>query len=273
MTSYGGATSKLRSPALGSYRIPGSARTSAIGASLELNVPQIRHSRDLAESLQNISLHAIVHGEDHHRAATRAVATHLHACDVDVVLAEDGAHTPHQARPVLMPADQEAAGGNKVDPKRVDADCARLAHDHRARELVTIDAQSHHAGIAPTRRAAPLDQPDAATRSDQARVDLVDAVFGERLEYPFDGRCDDEVDVVLGELAVEIELDRADPAAEELRVQRRQAFGEGCERAQVSELFGWQCGCVDGITGQVAGQDRRHFLGRVEPDRPLRFGP
>src|SRR5258708_19462757 len=80
MTSYGGATSALRLPALASrYRIPGSARTSAIGRAPKLDVSKVGHARHVAQSRKHVGADRIVDGEDHHRVAPRRIATHLHA--------------------------------------------------------------------------------------------------------------------------------------------------------------------------------------------------
>src|SRR5712691_836312 len=87
MTSYGGATSVLRSPARERrYRMPGKALTSAIGRSPELHVPEVGHAGHLTEPRQHVGADGIVDGEDHHGVAARRVAPDLHARDVDVVL-------------------------------------------------------------------------------------------------------------------------------------------------------------------------------------------
>src|SRR2546425_2868137 len=238
MTSYGGDTSLPGSPARARwYRSPGVARTSAIGASPELDVPEVRHAVHLAEPGQDVSLDRVVDGQDHHRVPARTIASDLHARDVHVVLAEDGAEPPDHPGPVFVAADQEAAVGHQVDPKRVDPNCARLSHQHGAGDFVPVDAKRDEAPVAAVRRASPLDELHTAAGCDQARVDLVDAVLGERLQHAFDRGGDEQVDVVLGELSLEVELDGADPPAEELRVQRGQAFCQAGERTQVGELF------------------------------------
>src|SRR5260370_13631735 len=90
MTSYGGATSVLRLPALASrYRIPGSPRTSAIGRAPELDVSKVGHARHVAQARKHVWADRIVDSEDHHRVAPRRIATHLHARELDVVLAKD----------------------------------------------------------------------------------------------------------------------------------------------------------------------------------------
>src|SRR5579859_5428630 len=124
--------------------MPGSARTSAIGPppshEAELYVAQVRHSGDLAKARQHIVGHAVIDREDHHRVAPRRVAPHLHARDVDVVLAEDGAELADHARTVLVPAHEKAAFGHEIDTKRVDAHGAQLAHQHGAGDLVALHA-------------------------------------------------------------------------------------------------------------------------------------
>src|ERR1700730_1244178 len=190
MTSYGGATNLVRW-AVSAYRMPGSARRSAIGVSAELHGTQVRHSIDLTKPLQDIRADRIIDSQDHHGVASRTIAPNLHARDVDVVLAEDGANAPDQARPVRVPADQEAAGRHEVDPERVDPDGARLAHHHRAGELVSVDAQRDPARLTSAGGTAPLDQLHAPARCDQPRIDLVDAIFGEGLKHALD-RCRDQ---------------------------------------------------------------------------------
>src|SRR5216683_457920 len=266
MTSYGGATSVLGSPARARlYRTPGRARTSAIGLGpSELDVAEVRHAADLAQLGQHVWRHAVIHGQDHHRVASRRVAAHLHARDVDVVIAQDRAKTPNDAGPVVVAADQETPFGHEVDAERVDAHRAELSHQHGAGQLVPSDANGHQAGVAAVPWAPALDQLHATARRNQARVDRVDAVFGKRLQHTFNGRRDKKVHVVLRQLAFEVQLDRADAATEELHMQGRQPLGEVDERPQVNQLFGWERRCVHSETGQVAGEYRRHLFGDVK---------
>src|SRR6266851_9854131 len=220
MTSYGGATNWLRSPVRERrYRIPANALTSAIGRAPELHIAEVGHARYLTQSRQHVGPDGIVDGEDHHRVAARSVAPDLHARDVDVVLAEDRAKTPDHARPVVVAADEEAPLRHEVDAKRVDSNRARLAHEHSAGELVPVHTKRDEAGVASTRGAAPFDQLDAPAGGDQSRVDGVDAVFRERLQHASNRGRDQKVDVVLGQLALALELDRVHPAAEHLAVQ------------------------------------------------------
>ena len=79
---------------------------------------------------------------------------------------------------------------------------------------MTFDAQSDQARVAPAGGAPPLDELQTPAGSDEPRVDLVDAVLGERLEDTLDGRGHQQVDVVVGKLALEVKLNRADAAAE-----------------------------------------------------------
>src|SRR5207248_7590061 len=111
---------------------------------------------------------------------------------------------------------------------------------------------------------APLDQLDASIARNQAGVDRVDPLFGERLQHTLDGGGDQEVDVVLRQLALEVELDGRNAAAKQLRMQGRQSLGEARERAQVRELLGRQRWSVDGEAGQVPRQDRSHFFCNVK---------
>src|ERR1700737_4627481 len=158
MTSYGGATSELGSPALARwYRIPGRARTSAIGRS-ELDVAEVRHPAYLAQLGQHVRRDPVIHGQDHHRVAARCIATHLHACDVDVVLAQDHAKASDHAGPVLVAAYQEAAFGHKVNAKWSEAPRPRLSHQDGARQLVLADPHRDQAGVAAATWAPPLDQ-------------------------------------------------------------------------------------------------------------------
>src|SRR5712691_13117628 len=167
MTSYGGATSVLRSPARERrYRMPGKALTSAIGRSPELHVPEVGHAGHLTEPRQHVGADGIVDGEDHHGVAARRVAPDLHARDVDVVLTQDRAKAADHSRPVVVPADQEAPLGHEVDPKRVDPDRARLAHEHGAGELVPVHTEGDEAGVASMRGTAPFDQLDAPAGGD-----------------------------------------------------------------------------------------------------------
>src|SRR5690349_4296863 len=101
----------------------------------ELYITKVGHPPYLSQPSQDIVGDAIVDGQDHHRAASRGITADLHAGDVHVVLAEDGAHAADDAGPVLVPADQEAAFGHQVHTKRVDADRARLTHQQGARDL------------------------------------------------------------------------------------------------------------------------------------------
>src|ERR1700694_1895790 len=272
MTSYGGATRELGSPARARwYRRPGRARTSAIGLVAELDVAQVGHPRHVAQLGQHVSRDAVVDGQDHHRVATGRIAANLHAGDVDVVLAEDRAHASHDAWAIVVPADQEATFWNQVDAKGIDAHGARLTHQDGAGQLVAAHADGDQARVAAVRRAPPLDQLHAAARRDEARVDGVDAIFGERLQHSFDGGRDEEVDVVLGELALEVELDRADPAGEELRVQSRQALGEVGEGPEVGKLFRGHRGGVDREPRKITCEHRGHLFGHIKRDRDLRF--
>src|SRR5260370_6213018 len=265
MTSYGGATSALRLPAIASrYRIPGSARTSAIGRAPKLDVSKVGHARHVPQARKHVGTDRIVDGEDHHRVAPRRIATHLHARDVDVVLAQDRAEAADHPRPVIVPADQESPLWHQVDSERVDSNRTRLPHEHRARELVAVHTKSDEAGVASMRRAAALDQLDAPARGDEARVDGVYTVFRERLQDAANRRRNQQVHVVLSHLTLELELDRAHSAAEELAVQRCQALGEQGEWTQVNELLwreGWR---VDRMAGRIAGEHRCDLLGDVE---------
>ena len=76
---------------------------------------------------------------------------------------------------------------------------------------------------------------------------------------------------MLRQLALEVELDRADATAEQLRVQRGQALGQVGERPQVGELLGRQRRRVDRVARQVAREHRGHLFGDVERDRDLRL--
>src|SRR5258706_1932805 len=139
MTSYGGATSVLRLPALASrYRIRGSARTSAIGRPRMLSVPKFGHARHVAQARKYVGADRIVDGEDHHRVAPRRIATHLHARDVDVVLAQNRAEATDHPRPVIVAAHKESPLWHQVDSERVDSNRPRLPHQHRARQLVAV---------------------------------------------------------------------------------------------------------------------------------------
>src|ERR1700694_20621 len=136
MTSYGGATSELGSPARARwYRRPVRARTSAIGLVAELDVAQVGHPRHVAQLGQHVRRDAVVDGQDHHRVATGRIAANLHAGDVDVVLAEDRAHASHDAWSIVVPADPDATFWNQVDAKGIDADGARLTHQDGGGQL------------------------------------------------------------------------------------------------------------------------------------------
>src|SRR6266487_3850668 len=88
ITSYGGATSSARCAA-SAQRIPGSALTSAIGASItKLDVVEVGHAIYLVQPLEQRRRDRVVDREDHHRLPSRRVAADHHARDVDVVLAE-----------------------------------------------------------------------------------------------------------------------------------------------------------------------------------------
>src|SRR5579859_746376 len=232
MTSYGGATSLVSSPA-SAYRIPGSARTSAIGASSQLYVAEVRHSIDLMQAVEHARAHGVVDREDHHRPAARSVPADEHARDVDVVLAKNGADAAHDARLVLVLADEEAALRDEVHSKPIDAHDSRLVHQHSARELVAVHAQRDQAGVAAAGRSPALDDLHAAAGGDETRVDCVDPVLGEALQHALDSGGDEQVDVVLGQLPLEIQLDHAGAAAEQLRVQRGEPLRELGERPQV----------------------------------------
>src|SRR5260370_42213988 len=103
-----------------------------------------------------------------------------------------------------------------------------------------VHTECDEAGVASTRGTASFDQPDAPAGGDQPSVDRVDAVFSERLEHTSNGGRDQKVDVVLGQLALALELDGVDPAAEHLAVQGGQALGQQRKRTQVGELLSRQ---------------------------------
>src|SRR5579862_9681877 len=201
ITSYGGETSSV-SRAASAYRMPGSARTSAIARPLEVDVVQVRQAVDRAQVLEHSVADRVVDREDHHRAAARRVPADQHARDVDVVLAEDGADAADDARAVLVAADEEAALGHEVDAKRVDSGDPRLAHQHGARQLVAVHAERDQRRVAASRRRPALDDPHAAPRRDEPRVDRVDPFFGEPLQDALDRGRGEQVDVVLRELAL-----------------------------------------------------------------------
>src|SRR4029077_5263531 len=92
-----------------------------------------------------------------------------------------------------------------------------------------------------------------------------------RLQDSFYRRRDEEVDVVLRQLSLEIQLDRADPPAEQLHVQCGQAFGQVGEGSQVDELFRRQGGGVDGKSRQVAGEHGSHLFRNVKCNGDLSF--
>jgi len=66
----------------------------------------------------------------------------------------------------------------------------------------------------------PLDQFDAPARCDQSRIDGIDAIFREGLQDASNRRRDQQVDVMLGKLTLELQLDRTNPSLEQLAVQR-----------------------------------------------------
>ena len=182
------------------------------------------------------------------------------------MLAEDAAHHADDPRTVLMPADKKAAFRHQIDPKRIDPYRAGFAHEQRPGDLVTLHPQGDQARVAAVGSAPSLDQLDAPIARDEPRVDGVDPILGERLDQALDGRGDQQVDVVIGELAFEIELENADPAAEQLPMQRRQSLGQLRERTDVGKLFRGQSRCIDGKAREVPRQDRSHFLCNVKRD-------
>jgi len=203
--------------------MPGSGRMSAIGfaGDAELYVTQIRHPPNLPQPLQHVGRDPLVHGQDHHRVAPRGVASHLHARDVHVVLAQDAAHLAHDAGPVLVPADEEAAVGYEVDTKQVDPHDTRLTRQNRPGDVVVGDAYGDEARVTGVCAAAPLDELDAPIARREPRIDGVDPLFGEGLQPSLDRGRREQVDVVVRQLAFEVELDRAHAAAEQLGLQGR----------------------------------------------------
>src|SRR5438046_648958 len=190
---------------------------------------QVRHTVDSPQPVEHRFGYRVVHRQDHHRATARSIPADEHARDVDVVLAEDRAHSTDHSRPVLVAADQEASIGHEVHTKSVDANHTRLVHQHGARKLVALHAQGDETRVAAMRVTTALDDLDSATGSYQARVHRVDAVLGKALEHTLDSRRHEQVHVVLRQLALELELDRTDASTEELRVQRGEPFGQVCE--------------------------------------------
>ena len=187
------------------------------------------------------------------------------------MLAEDAADPTDHSGPVIVPADEEPPVGHEVDAEGVDAHRARLAHQDGARDLVLLHAHGNQARVAAVWPAAALDQANAATACDETRVDRVDPLLGEGLQEPFDGGRHEQVDVVLGELSLEVQLDRADAGAEELPVQRGEPLGQVGEGAQVGELLRRQRRSVDSKAWEIAGEDGGHLLGHVERHRCLRL--
>src|ERR1043166_8998757 len=76
---------------------------------------------------------------------------------------------------------------------------------------------------------------------------------------------------MLGQLTLEVELDRADAAPEELNVEGCEPLREVGERPQVRKLLGRERRRVDSEPRQVSGQDRGHLLRDVVGDRSLRL--
>jgi len=83
-----------------------------VGVHPQLDVTQVCHPVDLAQTVEQLGRDTVVDRQDHHRVAPRRVASDLHAGDVHVVLAEDAADLAHDPGPVLVPADEKAAVGD-----------------------------------------------------------------------------------------------------------------------------------------------------------------
>src|SRR5258706_9680184 len=173
--------------------MPGKERTSAIGVSADLYVAQVGHPPNLSQPSEHVGGNPIIDGENHHRITARRVPTDLHARDVHVVLAEDAANSPHDARAVLVAADQEAALGHEVDPKRVDAHSTRLPHQDGAGYVMTLHPHRDEARVAALGAASPLDQLDPPAARDEAGVDRIYSLLRERLQKTFDWGCDHEI--------------------------------------------------------------------------------
>src|SRR5260370_9311698 len=152
--------------------MPGRARMSAMGFSglAQLDVAQVRHAIHLAEPGKHLRPHAVVPGQDHRGFAAWRVPPDLHARDVDVVLTQDGAESPHDPRPVLMPADQESPFRHQVDAKRVDPHSPELAVHDCTRELVAPHPNRDEARVAAMRRGPALYELDATDRVGEASL-------------------------------------------------------------------------------------------------------
>src|SRR5207237_9220784 len=104
---------------------------SAVGVSAELYITQIGHPPNLSQTCQHVGRYPIVHGQNHHCGAARRVGWDLHAGDVDVVLAQDGADLAEDPWAGVVAADQAAAYMDGVAPKRICPSPALAAHQDR----------------------------------------------------------------------------------------------------------------------------------------------
>src|SRR5437588_2953103 len=105
--------------------MPWNGRTVA-NAGLERNGKHVSHARDSSDIRLDGFRDRIVDRKDHDGIAARPVAADLHAGDIDVLLTQEGPDGADHAGSVGMPAHQEGAMRDKVDPKIVEGDDVRF---------------------------------------------------------------------------------------------------------------------------------------------------
>ena len=248
-----------------------SARPSAVSERPEPDRPQVADGLLGPDRLRDRVRHVVVEGEDHERVLARPGPGEVHRADVDVGLAEHQPDPTDRARPVHVAGDEHVVGRRHVEPVVVEPGDPRLAagdrpgHDRRPAAGLARQRDQRREGPGVGRLA--LDDGDPARLGQGAGIDEVDPLGDRGLEQPAQDRGGQRRPVVLGELAGDLERQRAHAAARELGEEAAEDLGQRQVRGERPGRLGGEQRRVDRVPGAPA-VEHVEDLRRRPPRRP-----
>ena len=220
--------------------------------------------------------HVVVEGQDHERVLARPGPGEVHRADVDVGLAEHQPDPPDRARPVHVAGDEHDVGRRHVEPVVVEPGDPRLAagdrpgHDRRPAAGLARQREQRREGPGVGRLA--LDDGDAAGLGQRPGVDEVDPLGDRGLEQPAQDRGGQRRPVELGQLAGDLERQRAHAAARELGEEAAEDLGQRQVRGDRPGGLGREQRRVDRVPGAPAVEDVEDLRGDLLGDEDLGLG-
>ena len=210
-------TSVASRPSGMSGAAPAVSGAPAVNERPEPDRPQVADGLLRPDRLRDRVRHVVVEGQDHERVLARPGPGEVHRADVDVGLAEHQPDPTDRARPVHVAGDEHVVGRRHVEPVVVEPGDPRLAAGdrpgHDRRPAAGLARQREQGGEGPGVGRLALDDGDPARLGQGPGVDQVDPLGDRGLEQPAQDRGGQRRPVELGELAGDLERQRAHAAA------------------------------------------------------------